>query len=323
MKTVALFDTSISTLNKGDEIIMESAKKELNEITKDKFIITMPTHTPAFHWYQTNKYNSKANILNNIDFKFICGTNLLYTNMVRPWANWNINIFNSKPLRGSVLLGVGCGVNSKSINFYTRKLYESVLSKEYFHSVRDEKTKQILEKLGFKAINTGCPTTWSLTDELCKKIPKRKSNNVVFTLTDYSKDEISDQKLINVLNQNYETVYYWPQGFSDYEYFKRFKGIDGIKIIPPHVKDFSNLLRSNEIDYVGTRLHAGIFAMKHERRSIIITVDYRAREMNKSYNLNCLERESIDSLSDLINSEIETQVNIDYTKINKWVSQFN
>ncbi len=322
MKTVALFDTSVSTLNKGDEIIMESAKKELSKITKDKFVVTMPTHTPAFHWYQANNKNNKAKILNNIDYKFVCGTNLLYTNMVRPWANWNINIFNARPLKGSILLGVGSGINSKNINFYTKKLYQTVLSHEHIHSVRDDKTKEMLERLGFEAINTGCPTTWSLTDELCREIPSKKSNNVVFTLTDYSRDEVQDQKLIDILKRNYENVYYWPQGFYDYDYFNKFNNIDEIKIIPPSVSDFSNLLSGKNIDYVGTRLHAGIFSMKHKVRSIIITVDYRAREMNKSYNLNCIERESIDELSDLINADFETKVNVDYTKIEKWHNQF-
>lgn len=37
--------------------------------------------------------------------------------------------------------------------------------------------------------------------------------------------------------------------------------------------------------------------MKHKKRSIIITVDHRAREMNKSYNLNYTERKEIDKLS--------------------------
>lgn len=40
MKTVALFDTSVSTLNKGDEIIMDSAKSELESILNGKFVVT-------------------------------------------------------------------------------------------------------------------------------------------------------------------------------------------------------------------------------------------------------------------------------------------
>jgi hypothetical protein len=321
MKKVIIFDTASASLNKGDDIIMESSKKELHEITYDSFVLSIPTHTPAFHWYQTTKKNPKVKFMNNVNLKFVCGSNLLYTNMLRPWPNWNINIFNSKPIKGSILLGVGCGVNSKTINFYTRKLYSSVLSKEYIHSVRDDKTKKILEEIGFKAINTGCPTLWSLSPEFCKEIPKGKTNSVVFTLTDYSRDTKSDQKLINILKDNYEKVYFWPQGSGDFEYFNTFDNITDIEVVPPTVEDFSHIL-SQDIDYIGTRLHGGIYGMKHKKRSIIITVDHRAREMNKTYNINCLEREEIDRLPELINTEFPTSVNLDYDSINRWKKQF-
>ena len=322
MEKIALFDTSISTLNKGDEIIMESAKNELKSILNGKYVVTVPTHTPAFHWYQTFKRNNLSKALMNINYKFVCGTNLLSTNMFRPWSTWNINFFNIKPLKGAILFGVGSGKNSSKINYYTKKLYQSVLSDKYIHSVRDEETKKIIENLGFKAINTGCPTLWSLTDEFCKLIPTKKSNNVVFTLTDYSQDEIRDQELINILRRNYKTVYYWPQGFFDLDYFKKFRNIEGIKIVSPSLEDFSALLNIGDIDYIGTRLHAGIFSLKHKVRSIIITVDHRAREMNKSYNLNCIERDSIQELPDLINQNFETKVNINVSRINEWKSQF-
>ena len=94
--------------------------------------------------------------------------------MLRPWPNWNINIFNAKPLKNSILLGVGCGVNSKSVNWYTKLLYKMVLSKDIEHSVRDNKAKEMLENMGFKAINTGCATLWKLSEELCKEIPTKK-----------------------------------------------------------------------------------------------------------------------------------------------------
>lgn len=321
MKKVIIFDTASASLNKGDEIIMQSARKELHEIVNDSFVVSIPTHTPAFHWYQTTNANPKVKFMKDVNLKFVCGSNLLYTNMLRPWPNWNINIFNSKPIRGSILLGVGCGVNSKKLNFYTKKLYTSVLSKEYVHSVRDDKTKSILENIGFNAINTGCPTLWSLSPELCNEIPTKKTNSVVFTLTDYSRDIDSDQKLINILKENYEKIYFWPQGSGDYEYFNTFENLSGIEVIPPTVEEFSSIL-NNDIDYVGTRLHGGIYGMKHRRRSIIIAVDHRAREMNKSYNINCLERKEIDKLSQLINSEFTTSVNLNNENIKQWIKQF-
>ncbi|MEI3046520.1 MAG: polysaccharide pyruvyl transferase family protein [Romboutsia timonensis] len=67
-------------------------------------------------------------------------------------------------------------------------MYSKILSKNYIHSVRDERTKRFVEELGYKAINTGCPTMWKFNDEFCKEVPTKKSDKVIFTLTDYSHD---------------------------------------------------------------------------------------------------------------------------------------
>ena len=73
---------------------------------------------------------------------------------------------------------------------------------------------------------------------------------------------------------------------------------------------------------MGTRLHAGMYALQHKRRSIILIVDQRVRSMKVSYGINCLEREDVESLDDLINSEVPTHMNIDEEAINSWLSQF-
>ena len=252
----------------------------------------------------------------NCNYKFIAGTNLLAKNMLRIWPNWNVNIFNYRPYKNSIL--IGCGLNGAFTkpNLYTRILYKLVLSKKYIHSTRDEKTKQMLENMGFKAINTGCATLWSLTDEHCKKIPVMKSKKVIFTLTDYCKDKKNDQKLIDILEKNYDEIYYWVQGSEDYEYIMSFNKIKNIKIIFS-LKDYEKLLCGGNIDYVGTRLHAGIYAMQHNIRSIIISIDNRTKDMKLNYNLIKLDKNKIELLDDMINSEFETKINIDISKINK------
>ena len=51
----------------------------------------------------------------------------------------------------------------------------------------------------------------------------------------------------------------------------------------PTLEAFDNLLESEiDLDYIGTRLHAGIRAIQKKRRSIIIGVDNRALEMQKT-----------------------------------------
>lgn len=317
-----LFDTSSGSLNMGDYIIVESVERELKEILYGEFLAKYSTHTPVSHFYQNIKRNGAIKYFENAKYKFIAGTNLLNYNMLLPWNNWNVNIFNKRPYNNSILVGVGMNPNSKRINLYTRILYKSILSKDYIHSCRDERTTKFLKSLGFKALNTGCATMWCLTEEHCKKIPSDKSKKVIFTLTDYCKDVEKDQKLIDILIKNYDDVYFWVQGSNDYEYFKCFSNTEKIKIVSSNLKDYDKILSSGSIDFVGTRLHAGIYALQHKRRTIILSVDNRARDIKKNYNLPCIERNNIDKLDSLINSSFETKINIDIDKINKWKSQF-
>lgn len=321
MDNILLLDTSVGSLNKGDDIIMRCIRYQLLDITKNKFILTLPTHVSPFHWYQVARSSNRVNIYSNARYKFVGGTNLLTMNMFTHFPQWNINIFNYGPLRGSVLVGVGAGKGNK-INTYTKILYKKVLSQEYIHSVRDERTKKFLEEMGFKALNTGCATLWTLTPEFCKEIPTTKSDSVIFTLTHHSRDVIYDQLLIDIMNKNYKNIYFWIQDADDLEYLKTLNNIENIKIVPPSVDEYEKILNT-DVDYIGTRLHGGIFAMRHKKRAIIIAIDERAQGMSETYNLNTIQRKDFVNLEKIINSEIVTNVNVDFEKVNMWKKQFN
>lgn len=320
MENILLLDTSVGSLNKGDEIIMKCARNQLRPITENKFVLTLPTHVPPFHWYQVIRRSATQNLYSNAKYKFVCGTNLLTMDMLNRFPQWNINMFNYGPLKESVLVGVGAGKGTIITN-YTKKLYNKVLSHNYIHSVRDERTKRFLEEMGLKVLNTGCPTMWSLTPQFCKEIPTKKAESVIFTLTDYSKNPIKDQLLIDILNKNYKNVYFWVQGSGDLSYFKSLNHIQDIKVISPSLDEYEIILKT-DVDFVGTRLHAGIYALRHKKRSIIIAIDERARGMNETYNLNIIDREDMDHLEKLINSEIITKVNVNFENVDKWISQF-
>lgn len=320
MENMLLLDTSVGSLNKGDDIIMKCVKYQLAEITKSSFLLTLPTHVSPFHWYQVARKSNRVKIYSEAKYKFVGGSNLLTMDMLTHFPQWNINLFNYGPLTGSVLVGVGAGKGNK-VNAYTRMLYSKVLSHTYKHSVRDERTKRILDEMGFKSINTGCATMWSLTKEFCKEIPTKKSKSVIFTLTHHTKDMINDQLLIDVLNRNYENVYFWIQDADDLTYFRSLKNIDNINIVPPTLEDYEKVLNL-DADYIGTRLHGGIYAMRHKKRSIIIGIDERAYGMNETYNLNMIDRVEIHKLEKMINSEIITDVRVDFDAVNRWLDQF-
>ena len=52
MKNILVLDTSVASGNKGDNIIMECVRKELQFVLKDNFEYTLPTQVSPFHWYQ-------------------------------------------------------------------------------------------------------------------------------------------------------------------------------------------------------------------------------------------------------------------------------
>ena len=320
MKKIVMFDTSYATRNLGDFIINNSINEEMNYLLSDSFVVRYSTHTPLCTFLKPIKNDSVKNVCSSADYKFICGTNIFKKRVWRIGSDWNLK-FESVPYYKNSIT-IGCGMTGKKVDIFSKILYKKILSKEYYHSTRDEKTKVFLESLGLKAINTGCATMWKLTQEHCKKISTGKAKNVVFTLTDYKRDLVNDQKLIDILIGNYENVYFWIQGEKDYEYFKTFKGIDKVKIISPSVEQFKKVLLTKDVDYVGTRLHAGIFAMQHFVRTIILIVDNRTRDMKETYDLIAMERNDIDQLEKMINSEFKTNIKIDEDKIQMWKSQF-
>ncbi len=326
LKNIVLFDTSSATLNHGDEIIMESVLKNAKDILDNNYVARFPTHTPCFSFYQQTRLNERFKFVCDSDYKFICGTNIISNHMFFPWPFWNINIFNSKCYKNAVLVGVGVAGfkdGDDKVSFYSKLLFSRFLSKQYKHSVRDERTKRIVESIcgAGSAINTGCPTLWGLTKKHCSEIPVKKAPSVVFTLTDYAANRETDQYLIDVLTRTYETVYFWPQGTRDIKVFESLNNTENIKMITPSVKAYSDLLSKGNIDYVGTRLHAGIYAMQHKVRSLILIVDNRAADMGETYNINTIKRYD-KNLENIINSEIVTNINIDEEKINAWKSQF-
>lgn len=321
MENILLLDTSIASLNKGDDIIMECVREELKFLTEKNFVLNLPTHISPFHSYQVWRNSSRVQIYKNAKHKFVGGTNLLVPDMFTHFPQWNLNIFNYKAVAGCVLVGVGAGAGNKT-NGYTKYLYKKLLNQEYYHSARDERSKNIMESYGVKVLNTGCVTMWKLTPDFCKQIPTKKASRVIFTLTASANKDERDQKLINILNDNYEKIYFWPQGISDYDYLLKFNNIDKITIIDSALKAYDDILNEEDIDYIGTRLHGGVYAMRHKKRSIIIAIDERAREINKCNNLNCIEKDDLDNLENMINSNFATEIKMPFDIIDKWKKQF-
>lgn len=314
MIDILLFDTSIATKNLGDHIILDSIRSELDSIFPYARYINTPTHESIS--------NVTYNLLKKTDLSFVAGTNLLSSNLYR-YNQWKINILDSFYLYGIILMGVGWWQYQNNPDYYSAYLYRNILNKNIKHSVRDSYTMEKMISMGFdNVVNTGCPTTWNLTSNHCNDIKTDKSDSVVFTLTDYNQDPESDKKLLSILLNNYDKIYYWPQGLNDQIYLESLQDNERISIIRPSLKAYDELLSKDNIDYVGTRLHAGIRALQHKRRSIVIGIDNRAIEMGLDINLPVVNRNQITSIHEVINSKWTTNIKLNIESINLWKAQF-
>ena len=313
MRKISVFDTTVSNYNLGNQIIMEAVYKHLKEIFPMDFFFKLP--------YMEITDNTLTYIIWS-DLIFFGGTNSLCGEMNK-YSQWGLNKTNYKKIKNVILMGIGWWQYQDVINRYTRKLLTHSLSSEYLHSVRDSYTEKKLNALGFDNIlNTGCPTLWELTERHCRDIPKEKAEAVVLTITDYMKNQQRDVEIFEVLKKNYSKIYAWIQGMGDYDYIKKTLDLQNVEIIGPDLKYYDDFLASNEVDYVGTRLHAGIRALQHKRRTTIIGIDNRASEMWRDFNIPVLPEKEIYRLNERLNSSFDIKINLPLEQIRKWKSQF-
>ncbi len=314
---ITIYDTAASSQNEGDKIIMEACSSILQDIFPDSSMKRFPTHIPMS---TSDFFDSKDS-----DISFFCGTNAFRRNWrFRARKNqWALNWWQRFLLNPVVTFGVGWNSYKTGSSLLSAATYRNLLSRKGTHSVRDEFTRQALMDIGIKnVINTGCPTLWGLTKSHISKIPTKKSNSVIFTLTDYNKDLYSDREFIDILVREYDDVYFWPQGSKDNNYLNSLGTCDKIKIIPPGLDNYNMMMR-NDVDFVGTRLHAGIRALQKFRRSIIIAIDNRAIEMGRDFQIPIVLRGDIDGLKSMINSELHLNIKIPEENILSWRQQFN
>ena len=324
MKRLAEFDTAIGTANLGDEIILQSFRKEMEALYRECFILRFGTHLINFSALRYILGGRKIEFLNNADYKIIAGTNLLSRNIKKTSGQWPVNGFQKYLYEDSILAGVGLTLEPGRPTRKTVRFYHKTLRRDFVHSVRDDESKKFLESMGFSAINTGCPTLWSITKELCEKIPKKKAKRVVFSISGFTKQQNSeyDQKLIDILRSEYEDLFFWCQAYLDEEYFDTFEDTANIKRIYS-LKEFADLLDTGDIDYVGTRLHGGIMAIQHGVWTIVIAIDQRARGFHQSNNLAICERKEIaGKLPEMIESTFETKIIVNHDAIDRWKKQF-
>lgn len=309
---IGIINPSIGTSNLGDLIIEEAVVRELRGHYPNALFTNYPS--------QLHTSNDAKRMMGAKDCLFVSGTNLLSSNMDRRYQ-WKLDPSHKKYLKNNVILcGVGWWQYQNTPNKYTVDLYKKIFNTDSLHSVRDSYTKEMLGRIGIKnVVNTTCPTLWRISPELCAKIPVIKSLNVVTTLTFYKADPTLDKRMLEILLEHYKHVYLWVQGLTDITYLKEiFPRYNEIHLISPTIDAYNKILEDPSVEYVGTRLHAGVRAIQKGIRTLIIAVDNRAIEIGKDTNLNVIKREDIEEMLDFIDNSYTTNIKLPLDAINKW-----
>ena len=315
MKTVSVVDTTISSYNLGNEIIMDAVNSTIEELFPDSFLFRIP-------WEE--KFSRKSlKYMAESDYCFFGGTNSFSSYLLR-YKQHGFRLRELLSFRSLISFGMGWWQYQAKPDLYSAFFWKQLLSDERLHSVRDEYTKKMLESIGVSnVLNTSCPTTWSLSGDHCAGIPAEPSEHVVTTLTDYNPSFRDDAEMLDMLSRKYKSVTLWLQGYGDQKTFKHlFDSFPSLKFIPPKLSSYDKFLAETQCDYVGTRLHAGIRALQKKRRSLIVAVDNRAQEISRDIDLNVCKRGDVDSIAVFISSSVDMAVSLPSASICDWKAQF-
>ncbi len=311
--TITILDTSISSTNIGDEIIMEAVGRQLAPALSGAYVNRVASH-------ETMSGKSRG-MIGGSDHVIAGGSNLLSSHAAFR-SVWKLSPLAARLGRKFVMMGVGWYHDQGPPDPYTAWLYRSIFSRDRVHSVRDSYTKKKLEGLGFSnVLNTGCPTLWELPADVNERTPHEKAPNVITTLNTYMKDRDADAALLALLQSKYERVFAWVQTYADQDYLKRL--FPGVELIAPNLASYDAMLASDiALDYVGNRLHAGIRALQKGRRAVIIEIDNRAREMGRDFKLPTVPRDDFGRLERMIHGPLETEIALPRADIERWLAQW-
>ncbi|XHX79216.1 MAG: polysaccharide pyruvyl transferase family protein [Stenomitos frigidus ULC029] len=302
--------------NLGDLIIHAAVRRELSSLFGEREILRISTHTPMA--------TEQVKLASHSSLIFVGGTNLLSSKM-NEYRQWKIWMRQSIYIRRAILLGVGWWQYQEAPDLYTRLILHTALSKRgALHSVRDEYTRNKLELIGIRnVINTGCPTMWPLADLAPGDVPTQKAKQALVMLTDYLKEPELDRKLLELLLAKYEKVFFWPQGKGDADYVASLNLDLPMIWLDRSLESLENFVdTAGAFDYIGTRLHGGVRCLLSKKRSLILEVDNRAKEIAADTGLPTVKRDDFASLEHWIDNPSVTKISIDLANVEQWRNQF-
>lgn len=309
MINIGWLDPSMDSKNTGDQIISDAVLTELTSRFPGIQLLRLPT--------QRRPSKRELDEARDVNVFLLGGTNIINGNIPR-YHQWHMSPrAYTKFRRRTSLLGVGWWQYQPTVNTLSRRIWRDILDGQV-HSVRDEYTAGKFSSIGIPSLYTGCITMWALSGKRMQ-FGQRKSS-VIATITDYNKDKARDTRLFSELRRRYERVYLWPQGAGDAAYVRSIA--DDIHLLDPSLDEFNAALDSNQFDYIGTRLHAGIRALQRGISSYIVAVDNRATEMARGTGLPVISGRLDPSDWALVDDRRPIKIILPDEAIDEWTLKF-
>ncbi len=115
--------------------------------------------------------------------------------------------------------------------------------------------------------------------------------------------------MLEILAASYEQVRLWIQTPADLDYSRSL--VAGLSYLDPSVEALDReLANDNDLDYVGVRLHAGIRALQHGRRALILAIDNRATMVGRDFGFPTVPRHAFEQISNRIHSDPPLQLQL-------------
>ena len=251
MMQVALLAPWVATRNIGDQVIGDAVVAELRERTVLP-VLELPTHV--------RPERGLLRLSLKMDRIIVGGSNILSSRM-----QWNGNF----PLTPDLLLayrhkvtlmGVGWDRYSESPGRLSVKYLRALLDPKAIHSTRDQYTADRLNRMGYEAVNTGCPTTWKLDATKIRRRPNL--SRAIITVSDYAPNVRRDQAWISRVESYFPDLCFQPMSALDNWYLLRGVGCSGDQIMTARLRSYDAVLAKGDAVVVGTRLHGGIRALQ-------------------------------------------------------------
>ncbi len=276
--------------NLGDVVIFRAIARCLELLFPGEEIRRISSHQPldASHY----------ELLNAARILFLGGSNLLSSDVLA-YNQWNFTAqqsdYDSPKFKDGVLFGIGWWQYQDPPTPFTSDFYRRVLNSGGLHSVRDNYTAARLREAGIpNVVSTGCPSMWGL-DGVGSDRANAWTEDCLVTITDYYQSPPDDERFLRLVLDHFQgTVFLFPQGTGDVDYFRKLpvfiKKSRRFHILDHSLEKLEAFLDTHRVTYVGTRLHGGITAMNNGVTSLILAVDNRAEEMSKSFGLPVVRR---------------------------------